>query len=985
MFAGTGATPVRAAAAGFVPGPGLARPASARNAALPYWEDLPKFHLFMSLIHRVLQRIMLQVARLVCAGPGIIVTVGVLLAAASIWIVATRFTVVNNTSDLLSDKYPSKINYNELRHDFGSDYRFIVLIQSSDVAQNRLAADEVGAYLGTLKHLTTVISKIDYTSVKPRLLFTRSPEELEKIANQLADQVNLQKQTEDKNKKIQQMALDLNSILSETLQKFNDPTYLHEKQNWKDFTPFVKEFDSILDKVSAQAEGKTVDQEAPQNSADDADASDSADANEMIAQHEYFSLQEGKSVLVFAYTDEAGEKDSASPFSNTTAEIRQQLKIIAAKYPGATIELTGEPALDTDQAEEANTDSAKAALITLGLIVGLFFVSYRTFLRPTFAVLVLIMAVLWSLGFALIVVGHFNILSIAVIPMVLGIGIDFGIQILGRYEEELGHGRSINEAVSTALQHTGVAIITGGSTTAAAFFTLCFNDFVGLAELGVIAGASMVFCITANLVVLPAVFILRDRRLDPERLKDNSSNTAWHFIRTWDRDMVRTPWLWIFVSVVISIAAAFSLPHLRFDYNLLHLDNPNAGSVKTLYKLMAASESDQGTEVSTIYASVVANNVEEARDLSRKLSALPEVAKVDSILELVPEDQDKKLPIIKRIVDLGAALNVKPATNKPVDVAKARHDIASLLSQAQEGLKQATAYASISSVAKQAVAAFASMVPALQRADKALNSAPVDVIQKRFSASSNGAFSRMQANIAMLKSQKDDRGLTLADIPPQLKKLFVAPNGKILLQVYGKKDLWERAPDEEFTKAILSVAPEATGTPVLNYFATELLRVSYLKAAVWAFVAITVLIFLHFQSFKYLALTLTPLVLAVLWRTGAMVWFGIEFNPANIVTLPLIIGIDVAFGVYIIDRYREDGRLSIFAGSTGKAIIMSSLTSLFGFSSLLISQFTGMFDIGQLMSLGIAIGLVTSIFFLPQILSLLKPTTPLGGDPPKKP
>jgi len=225
----------------------------------------------------------------------------------------------------------------------------------------------------------------------------------------------------------------------------------------------------------------------------------------------------------------------------------------------------------------------------------------------------------------------------------------------------------------------------------------------------------------------------------------------------------------------------------------------------------------------------------------------------------------------------------------------------------------------------------------------------------------------------MLSIQKADRGLTLSDLPPQLQKLFVAPDGKILLQVYGKKDLWERGPDEEFTTAVLSVAPDASGTPVMNYYATELLRVSYLWAAVWAFLAIVVLIFLHFQSFKYLLLTLTPLVLAVLWRTGAMVWLGIEFNPANIVTLPLIIGIDVAFGVYIVDRYREDGKLSIFSGSTGKAIIMSSLTSLFGFSSLLVSSFRGMFDIGQLMSLGIAIGLVTAIFILPQILALLKP------------
>ncbi len=726
----------------------------------------------MSLIHRVLQRVMGQVARLVCAYPGIILTISVLLAVASSWIVATRFNVVNNTSDLLSDKYEAKRNYDQLTKDFGSDYRYIVLIQSPDPVQNRLAADEIGNYLQTVKpYITTVLSKIDFSSVKPRLLFTRSVEDLEKIAQQLQDQVNLQKQTQEKNKKIEQMALDLNSILSEASEKFNDPTYLHKKENWKDFTPFVKQFDDILNKVSAQAEGKTVAQVTDNESGDDSDTDD-VDANEMIAEHEYFSLQGGQTVLVFAYTNSEGEKDSASPFSHTTATIRAKLQELEKKYPGTKIELTGEPALDTDQAEEANADAAKAGMITMALIIGLFFISYRTFLRPTFAILVLIMAVLWSLGFALITVGHFNILSVAVIPMVLGIGIDFGIQILGRYEEELGHGRTINEAVTAALQHTGVAIITGGSTTAAAFFTLCFNDFVGLAELGVIAGASMVFCIVANLVLLPAVFILRDRKLSVEQLKAHSSNTAWHFIQTWDRDMVRNPWLWIIVSIVISIAAAISLPELKFDYNLLHLDNPNAPSVKALYEVMDASKGNDGTQISTIYASVVADNLDEARALSKKLLALPEVAKVESILELVPEDQDKKLPIIKRIVTLGEELNVKPASNKPVDIPRARRDIASLLSQAKEGLKQATAYEGISSVAKQAVAAFASMVPALERADKALNSASVAVIQKRFSASSTGAFSRMQANMELLKTQKADRGLTLADVPPQLQKAF---------------------------------------------------------------------------------------------------------------------------------------------------------------------------------------------------------------------
>ena len=911
------------------------------------------------------------VARAVCRNPTTVLVIAVLLTLGSIFVTATRFKVVNNTSDLLSDKYESKRDYNELLKDFGSDSRFIVLIKSDDPAANRKAADAIGPFLESLRpHVTTVLYKINFSGVEPRLLFTQEVPQLEKIAQQVDDQVAAQKQSEAQS---QQIALDLNSILDQANQKFSDK-YLRQSSNWKDFTPFVAQFISVLNKVSDQAEGKEKPPIAKEGDSGSGGPED-YDATSMLAQHEYFSLQDGKTLLVFGYPGDP-DKDAAAPYSNTVAQIRQHLKELGPQFPGVEMKLTGEPALDADEIDTSTNDTIKAGCITVALIIGLFFFSYRTFFRPAMAFSVLIMGVSWSLAFALLTVGHFNDISMAVIPMVLGIGIDFGIQILGRYEEELGRGRTVEQAIMSASQHTGVAIITGGSTTAIAFFTLCFNDFVGLSELGVIAGASVVLCIAANLVVLPAIFILRDGKRTPDKLKNQSSNSAWHFIQGWDTSMVRAPWIWIILSIVISVVAAVSLPYLHFDYNLLHLQNQSASSVKTLYEVMDSSKNIEGTEVSTIYASVVADNLNQARELNKKLIALPVVARVDSLLELVPTDQDKKLPIIKRIVAAAAQLNIKPATRAQVDIPKARRDVKSLLTQAQDGEKQAKGYAGISKIARQAVQAFSDMIPALKRTDEALNSASEATIQQRFSSSSNGAFTRMQTNLQMLKTQQADRGLTLADLPPELKQLFLAPNGKILLQVYGKKDLWERGPDEDFTKSVLTVAPKATGTPILNYYATELLRVSYLWAAVWAFVAIVVVIFLHFQSFKFLILTLTPLILAVLWRTGAMVWLNIEFNPANIVTLPLIIGIDVAFGVYIIDRYREEGKLAIFSGSTGKAIIMSSLTSLFGFSSLLVSNFYGMFSIGQLMSLGLAIGLVTSIFILPQILAVTHPTAP---------
>ncbi len=920
------------------------------------------------------------VARLVCAQPWVIIAIGIVLAAAAAFVLCTRFQVVNNTSDLLSDKSASKKSYNELVDNFGSDSRFIILIRSDDPAKNRQAADEIGPWLQTLKpHVTTVLYKIDFSSVKPRLLFTDGIDDLKKVADQVENDVKQQRQDQKNQKTAEQTALDLNSVLAEANAKFSD-SYLRQKSNWTAFKPFVAQFISILNKVSDQAEGKTV---APKKSSAPAGSPspDEADAEEMIAEHEYFSLQGGKAVLVFAYPGEV-EKNSEAPYSKTVAAIRAHLASLSGTFPGVEMKLTGEPSLDADEIRSSTEDTKKAAGITLGLILALFLFSYKAVLRPAITFGVLIMGVLWSLGFALIAVGHFNILSIAVIPMVLGIGIDFGIQILGRYEEELGKKRSIDESITTALEHTGVAIITGGSTTAAAFFTLCFNDFTGLSELGIIAGCSMIFLLAANLIVLPAVFIVSDRNRSAEHLSAQSSSSSWNFIHNWDRSMVRAPRFWLVVAALISIASAVSLPYLRFDYNLLHLQNQEAPSVQTLYEVMDASKNDTGDQVSTIYASVIADNLDQARDLDKKLSALPVVARIDSPLDLLPADQDQKMPIIRRIVAAAHELNIKPATHKVVDIPKARADIHSLLGQARDGLKQAQAYISVSSIAKDAVAAFSSMIPALERADKALNSASVPELQKRFSPTSNGAFTNLQKNMEMLRTQKADRGLTIDDLPPQLKTLFVAKNGKILLQVYGKKDLWERAPDDEFTKAVLAVAPQATGTPILNDTYTEALRVSYLKAAVWAFLAIVVLIFLHFQSFKYLLLTLAPLVLAVLWRTGAMVWLGLEFNPANIVTLPLIIGIDVAFGVYIIDRYREDGKLSIFSGSTGKAIIMSALTSLFGFSSLLISKFQGMFSLGELMSLGIAIGLVTAIFFLPQILALFHPEVPKEAEDP---
>ena len=277
---------------------------------------------------------------------------------------------------------------------------------------------------------------------------------------------------------------------------------------------------------------------------------------------------------------------------------------------------------------------------------------------------------------------------------------------------------------------------------------------------------------------------------------------------------MRTPGFWVVVAIVISIASAVSLPYLRFDYNLLHLQNQQAPAVKALYEVMDASKNDTGDQVSTIYAVRGGGQRRRgARALRTKLMALPEVARVDSPLDLIPTDQDEKMPIIRRIVAAAHELNVKPATPKregEYSQGADRHPQACWAPRRRleagqglrrhflhregrgEGLRLDDSGAGAGGQGAP-LRVRAGAGEALQRLPR---TAPSPTCRKTWRC---------------CKTQKDDRGLTLDDLPPQLKKLYVSKDGKILLQVYGKQDLWERAPDNDFTKAVLEGCPAGDG------------------------------------------------------------------------------------------------------------------------------------------------------------------------------
>jgi predicted RND superfamily exporter protein len=384
---------------------------------------------------------------------------------------------------------------------------------------------------------------------------------------------------------------------------------------------------------------------------------------------------------------------------------------------------------------------------------------------------------------------------------------------------------------------------------------------------------------------------------------------------------------------------------------------------------------------SVIYGVVVANSVQEADTLADQLRQLPTVSKVRTLGDLVPRDQKKRMDEVARISKVAGEITLGTGSGQPVDVPKAKKDLEFLLESSQEGAKQAKQYLGLSGRARQAVTTFEKLIPPLERAVAALDKLTQEEAKKRLDRHQVKLVGSISQNLGWLKTQRGDRPISVGDLPPELKERYLSKGGKILIEVEPSVDVWERKPNEDFVRDLEKVSSTATGTPVMNLEYIDLLKRSYIEALLYAIGIIVVMIFLMFRRIEDLLLTLLPLGVGVLWMFGILGLFKIQLDPANIVTLPMVHGIGVAYGVYVMDRYREEKRVRIFESSTGKAVILSALTTLFGFGSMLVGQYRGLVTLGLVMCIGIICTLTSAMVLLPQILSLHDRMEDEGKDP----
>ncbi|NLY00357.1 MAG: MMPL family transporter [Rhodopirellula sp.] len=670
---------------------------------------------------------------------------------------------------------------------------------------------------------------------------------------------------------------------------------------------------------------------------------------------EYLLTKQGKMGFVLLQLADEDDGDFAQG-SRAIDELRHLISQAQTRHPETQIGLTGLPVMENDEMRSSRTSMSEASLLSLFGVACLFVAGFGGLRHPLMTVGVLLLGIAWTLGFVTVAVGHLNILSIAFGSILIGLGIDFGIHYVARYMQLRGTMRSSSESLCETARSIGPGVITGAVTTAVAFFMAGFTEFTGLAELGVIAGGGVLLCCLGAMFVLPALIHLSDSRRFGQTLPVPLD------VSLAIEPLLARPALLLGVATVGTALVCVGLTHLRYDHNLLNLQAVGLESVELERRLL--KESDQ----SAWFALSIADTREELLARKAEFLALPSVQKVEEIASLFPTADQHKATAIQRIQQRLAGLPERPP-QLPVESPEQLGRVLGQLQAVVTGSPQAMR------VQRQ-----------LELVRDAMRRMSLADCYRWLSGYQHQMAGDLLSRLHTLRAMADPAPPQFTDLPESLVTRFVGQDGKFLLRVYSKghlevhsgelESIWGMRALEQFVREVRSVDPRVTGNPLQAYEASRQMKQSYIHSAWYALAAIIFILFLDFCSIGYTMLAMVPLALGMLQMFGILGLLDLPLNPANMIVLPLILGIGIDDGVHVVhDFRRQSGRYRISA-STASAILITSLTTMIGFGSLMIACHQGLQSLGRVLTIGVSCCLFNSFIVLPAILTLVTRNRP---------
>jgi len=626
------------------------------------------------------------------------------------------------------------------------------------------------------------------------------------------------------------------------------------------------------------------------------------------------------------------------PGGKPSAFIRETAKTLGfTPENGARVRLTGlVPLADEEFAtvqEGAGLNGGITALIVL-FIIWRALKSLRIVLAVALSVVVGL-CITAAVGLAM--VGALNLISVAFAVLFVGIGVDFGIQFSVRYRAERFEEPDFFAALRRGAQKAGRPLALAAAATTAGFYSFLPTDYRGVSELGLIAGTGMIIAFFAAITILPALLTLMRPPAEREAV-------GYKFLAPVDAFMARHRYAIVIGTLGVALAGTPLLKDLHFDFNPLNLRSSKVESVSTLLDLMH----DENTATNVI--DVMAPSIEAAQPIAARLEQLPEVARVTTLATFLPDDQDEKLAIIEK-----AAANLKPmldpqrALTPPDDAA----DIAAM-NRTAEGL---------STTANGLTGKGADDARHLADLLRQLAAAPAAMREQARIALLPG----LKTTLDLLRTGLDAHKTTLADIPADIKNDWIAANGQARIEAAPKGNANDNVVVARFTKAVQSVDPNATGEPVAVQESSDTIVRAFIEAGIWALLSISILLLIVLKRITDVLLTLVPLLLAGVVTLEITVLIGLPLNFANIIALPLMLGLGVAFKIYFIMAWRG-GTTNLLQSSLTRAVFFSAMTTATAFGSLWLSNHPGTSSMGKLLALSLVCTLAAAVLFQPALM-----------------
>ena len=603
---------------------------------------------------------------------------------------------------------------------------------------------------------------------------------------------------------------------------------------------------------------------------------------------------------------------------------------------GVRISFTGDVALEDDELGSVKAGMGFATLLSSLLVLAILFAAIRA-AKPVLAILItLVTGLIATLAFAAASVHALNLISVAFVVMFIGIAVDFGIQFCVRFRDEQTHAGDAAEAVLRTGRSIGGALSLAAITTAIGFLAFAPTAYRGVSELGLIAGAGMLIALFLNLTLLPALlrYLGASPASEPPHLFKTGAVDYW---------IKRNRRLILGAALILALCSAALLPRLTFDFNPLNLKDPNAPSVRALDKLTEAGLASPNA------MQLLVSDPAAVGAFTAQLEALPEVGRVTSIERFIPKDQDEKRAALGPVLEsLSAAVAAGRTAQAPgaAEIRESIRDMANRLELLAQDPAMPPAFAALAAQLRQL----------LNRDNRTI---------LEMDAPLTGALEARLTSLAPLPAEP----ISAKTLPPEIKQQWMSPDGRYRVEIRPKAEMRDNDALRRFAAAVQSVAPAALGGASTIVKSGDAVWQAFQQAFLYALIGVAAVLGLMLRRALDVALIVGPLLVSALFTLGLTVLVGLPINFANVIALPLLMGIGVAFNIYFVTNWRRGERRPL-QSSTARAVVFSAMTTLCAVFSLALSPHLGTASMGQLLTLCLTVTLISALLLLPALLAL---------------